>query len=345
MPDPVLVPPPYAAHGGPNGSAPPRFDFSVNSNPFGPPRALLEHLQEIDLSRYPDPGYRAARAAAAAHHGVSPERVVVGGAADLIYRLSACYLGPGRSVLIAAPSFGEYARAARLHGAGAHLCPVYAKGQEPDTDALVRAVRDLRPTLVWVGQPNNPTGHRWSDDALAEVAAACREGDALLVVDAAYLKLSRAALTPPEGAVTLLPLTKSFGIAGLRAGYALAPPRVADLLRRAAPPWSVSSPAAEAVAWCRSDAGAAFLADTVPPLLELRATLQARVAALGFEVWGAHSSFFLIEVGDAARVAGRAERAGLRLRDTSSFGLPYCVRVAAGLEGDNDALLRWLSTC
>lgn len=345
MPDPVLTPLPYAAHGGPNGSAPPRFDLSVNSNPFGPPRALLEHLREVDLSRYPDPSYWEARATAAAHHGVSPERVVVGGAADLVYRLSACYLGPGRGVLIAAPSFGEYARAARLHGAGAHLCPVYAKGREPDTDALVRAVRDLHPTLVWIGQPNNPTGHRWSADALAAIADACRQRDALLVVDAAYLELSRATLTPLAGAVTLLPLTKSFGIAGLRAGYALAPPEVADLLRRAAPPWSVSSPAAEAVAWCRSESGGAFLADTVPPLLELRASLQARVAALGLEVWETHSSFFLIEVGNAAHVAARAEGAGLRLRDASSFGLPSCVRVAAGLEGANDALLGWLAAC
>jgi histidinol-phosphate aminotransferase len=330
MPDPILTPLPYAAHGGPNGSAPPRFDFSVNSNPFGPPQALLEHLQKVDLARYPDPGYREAR---------------VGGAAELIYRLSACYLRPGRGVLIAAPSFGEYARAAQLHGAAVHLCPVYAKGREPDMGALVRAVRDLHPTLVWLGQPNNPTGHRWHADALAEVAAACRQRDALLVVDAAYLELSRTALTPPEGAVTLLPLTKSFGIAGLRAGYALAPPGVADLLRRAAPPWSVSSPAAAAVTWCRSNAGADFLADTVPPLLELRASLQARVVALGFEVWGAHSSFFLIEVGDAVRAAERAEGAGLRLRDASSFGLPSCVRVAAGREQDNEALLGWLAAC
>lgn len=345
MPEPVLSPPPYAAHGGPNGSAPPRFDFSVNSNPFGPPGELLERLQEVDLSHYPDPGYREARAAAAAHHGVPPERVVVGGAADLSYRLSACYLKPGRGVLIAAPSFGEYARAARLHGASVHLCTVYAKGQEPDADALVRAVRDLHPTLVWVCQPNNPTGHLWSADALAEIATACRQRDALLVVDAAYLELSRAAQAPLGGAVTLIPLTKSFGIAGLRAGYALAPPAVADLLRRAAPPWAVSAPAAAAVRWCRSGAGADFLADTVPTLLELRASLQTRVAALGLEVWGTHSSFFLIEVGDAARVAARAEGAGLRLRDASSFGLPHCVRVAAGREGGNEALLRWLETC
>ena len=348
MPEPVLTPPPYAPHGGPDGRLDLRevkLDFSVNSNPFGPPKGLLEHLNTLNLSPYPDPTYPAAHAAVANHHSVLTESVVLGGAAELTYRLSACYLKPGRSVLVAAPGFGEYSRAAQLYGAKVYECDVYSRNTEPDADRLVRTIQETHPTLVWLAQPNNPTGHAWSAESLERVAAACREHDALLVIDAAYLELSRAAPNLPDDAAVLIPLTKTFAIAGLRAGYALAPPEVAETLRRAAPPWSVSTPAAAAVVWCRSDEGQAFVAETVPELLEFRLTFQNCLQKLGYEVWDTCSSFFLVEVGDAPAFTAQAREAGFRIRDASSFGLPTCVRLAAGLRGDNETFLRWLASC
>ncbi len=344
MPEPVLTLPPYAPHGGPDGAAV-RLDFSVNSNPFGPPPALLAYISETQVSSYPDPSYRAARTAAAHHHGVSPECVVIGGAAELSYRLSACYLTPGKSILVAAPSFGEYARAAQLHGAHVHTCNVYPKDAKPDVTALIQKIREVRPTLLWLCQPNNPTGHAWSTEALAQVADACKTHDALFVIDAAYLELSELSRAPsalPEAAVTLFPLTKTFGIAGLRAGYAVAPPEVAETLRRAAPPWPVSTPAAAAVYWCRTE-GQAFAEQTVPELLELRQAFQTGLHDLGFETWTSAASFFLVEVGDAAGFTARAKTAGFRVRDGSSFGLPTCVRLAAQRGADNEAFLRWLA--
>ena len=341
MPEPVLTLPPYAAHGGPDGTRV-RVDLSVNSNPFGPPSALGEHLAEVEVSSYPDPTYSEARLAAANHHEVPLEQIVLGGAAELIYRLSACYLKPERTVLVASPTFGEYTRAAQLYGAAIHHCNVYGKDAEPDVTALVYGVQSVRPTLVWLCQPNNPTGHAWGAEALADVAAACQACDALLIIDAAYLELSTATLDLPEYAVKLVPLTKTFGVAGLRAGYALAPPEVAETLRRAAPPWPVSTPAAAAVTWCRTE-GQTFIEQTVPELLELRRTFQTGLHALGLETWASASSFFLVNVGDAPDFAARAKMAGFRVRDGSSFGLPGCVRLATQRQGDNEAFLRWLA--
>ena len=342
MPEPVLKLPPYAAHGGPDGT-PVNLDFSVNSNPFGPPPALLAQLSRVEVSSYPDPTYPEARTAAANYHGVSLEQVVLGGAAELIYRLSACYLNPGKCVLVASPSFGEYARAAHLYGASVSHCDVYARDVDPVVDTLIVAIRDTRPTLVWLCQPNNPTGHAWSAKALADVADACQECDALLIIDAAYLELSAATLDLPEYAVKLVPLTKTFNIAGLRAGYALAPPEVAETLRRAAPPWPVSTPAAAAVTWCRTE-GQTFTEKTVPELLELRQTFQTGLHTLGFETWTSASSFFLVDITDAPEFTARAKMAGFRVRDGSSFGLPGCVRLAAQRRAENEAFLRWL-TC
>jgi histidinol-phosphate aminotransferase len=343
VPEPVLPRLPLAPHGGPDGSDERPLDFSINSNPFGPPPALLDYLRGVDISSYPDPTYAEARKAAATHHGVSPEHIVPGGAAELIYRLCTCYLNAGRTALVAAPTFGEYGRAARLYGAAVQLCPVYSKEAEPDAHALVQAVREARPALVWVCHPNSPTGHAWSVEALAEIAAACQRCDALLVIDAAYLELSDAVPNLPENAVKLFPLTKTFAVAGLRAGYAVCPAEVAETLSRAAPPWPVSSPAAAAVRWCRSPAGIAFVTETVPELLRLRHSFQTDLRRLGFGVWAGHSSFFLAQVGDAAAFAARARAAGFRVRDASSLGLPGCVRLAAQREADNAAFLQWLA--
>lgn len=340
-PEPVLRHVPLAPHGGPDGSHPPRFDFSVNSNPFGPPPKLLEVLAGLELSTYPDPTELEARRSAAAFHGVAPETIVLGSAAELIYRLAACYLDASRNVLIATPTFGEYARASLLHGACVHMVNVYRKNQKPDADTLIQEIRSKKPTLVFLCQPNNPTGHVWDEAALAKIAVFCEEMRTLLVLDAAYLELSDAPPCLPVSAIRLVPLTKTFALAGLRVGYAVAPPEVATTLRHAAPPWPVSSPAQAAVCWCRSERGRAFVEWTVPELLRLRQDLQTSLRMQGFEVWESASSFFLLETPDPT-LAARAKGAGLRLRDTSSFGLPGYVRIAAQSREANDAFLAWL---
>jgi histidinol-phosphate aminotransferase len=341
-PKPWLLSTPLEPHGGPDGSAEGELrDFSVNSNPFGPPPELLSHLRAVPLAAYPDPTYRRARAAVAAHHGELPERVVLGSAAELIYRLAACYLRPGDAVLIATPTFGEYARASRLQGARVVTCPAYRRGAPPDAAALARALRDVRPALVWLCHPNNPTGHAWETGVLHDLAERCAAQGALLVLDAAYLELSErcAPAELPAGTVQLFALTKTFAVAGLRAGYALAPAEVAEVLRRAAPPWSVSAPAEAAVRWCRSPAAAAFVRGSLPRLLAERRALQRGLRALELRVWESVTTFFLVEVGNAGAVSARARAAGFRLRDTSSLGLSSCVRLAAGQPDDNRRLL------
>ena len=340
-PEPVLKHVPLEPHGGPDGSSSPRFDFSVNSNPFGPPPDLLGVLAGLELSSYPDPTEREARIAAASFHSVGLERIVLGSAAELIYRLAGCYLDASHSVLIATPTFGEYARAGLLHGARVHSVNVYDKDSEPSADVLIEAILSEKPTLVFLCQPNNPTGHAWGEAALAEIADYCERVGALLVLDAAYLELSDAPQTLPANTVQLVPLTKTFALAGLRVGYAVAPPDVAATLRHAAPPWPASTPAQAAVCWCRSDAGRAFAERTVPELLGLRRDLQALLKTQGFEVWESHTSFFLLETPDPT-LAARANAAGLRLRDTASLGLPGHVRIAAQSQEANEALLAWL---
>ena len=344
MPKPkaAILNTPFDAHGGPDGRAKPLLDFSVNSNPFGPPASLLKHLAQTDIAIYPDPTASRAKQAAADKHGRSPAEITFGnGTAELIHRLAACYLTAGSTVVIAAPTFGEYLRAVRLQGAEGVSVKPYA-GLEPNLAHLITAIKQRRPTLVFVCHPNNPTGHAWTAKQLDELANVCAEQDALLVLDLAYLSLSDAPeLTLPESAVQLYSLTKSFTVPGVRVGYALAPAEVAGVLERSAPPWQASSHAQAAAAWALSDKGEAFLAKTVPNVLAEREASQRKLKALDVEILPTHTTFFLCEVGDASEFKLEAENAGFRVRDCSSFGLPEHIRLATRLLEENRRLLEW----
>ena len=332
----------FDAHGGPDGRAVTLMDFSVNANPFGPPEALLATLNQVDVSVYPDPTSRLACEAIAARHGVSTSNVLLGnGTAELIHRVAACYLQPGTRVLVVVPTFGEYARASALYGARVVRVNAYG-GVTPDVQVVLDAIKQVSPTLVWVCQPNNPTGHAWTPDALDALAAACAQQDSLLCVDAAYLSMSTLDPYVPAHALQLRSLTKSFCVPGLRVGYALASKDVTHALARVAAPWQASAHAQHAARWAMTDAADSFLTQTIPALLKERDRFLMNVQTTGMTLSKGHSSYFLLHVTNAAKFKQQAELAGFRVRDCSSFGLPKRVRIATRLPAQNDAFVAFL---
>lgn len=343
MPESVLPHTDFDPHGGPDGGTSARIDFSVNSNPLGPALGLLQHLVHTPIHTYPDPTYITEKRLAAAHHRVDENRICFGnGTAELIHRLSRCYLDSSRRALIAAPTFGEYARAAKLCGAAVHHHAPYQE-DVPDVATLLEPIRRLAPTLVWLCHPNNPTGHAWREEDLTSIAEACRKQDALLVLDLAYVDFLEYSIpTLLTNTVQLYSLTKSFRMPGVRLGYALTPPDVAKVLERAAPPWSVSAHAQAAARWAFSEKGQDFLRQTLPQLQDIRRDFQTKLRALGFNVQNTDTNYFLLEVGDAPMFKRAALEAGFRVRDCSSFGLPRMVRLAAQRPEENAAFVRWL---
>ena len=345
MPEPVLPRIADDPHGGPDGRSQVDIDFSVNSNPFGPAAELLNRLARAPVHTYLDPTCAQEKRLAARHHEESTSRVCFGnGAAELIHRLSRCYLDASRSVLVAAPTFGEYARAARLCGAAVHRCYPYREGV-PGRETVLESVRRHAPTLVWLCHPNNPTGHAWREEDISLIAEACSEQNALLVLDLAYadfLNLEHPALTLPRSAAQLHSLTKSFRMPGVRLGYALAPAEVVNALERSAPPWGVSAHAQVAAQWAFSGEGRAFLRATLPRLREVRQDFQRELRALGCEVQDTRTNYFLVEVGDSPAFKHAALRAGFLVRDCSSFGAPSKVRLAAQKPQENRTFLAWL---
>ena len=306
-----------AQHGGFHDPGRRVLDFSVNTNPFGPPPEVLKAFQTADVTRYPDPEALDLRKAIAKRHGVGTESILPGnGSVDLIWLTAAAYLEPGRSAYSCRPTFGEYEAAARAADATI-------------AEALAGA------TVAFLCNPNNPTGTlRPAGDIRREASA---HPDTLLVVDEAYLPFTCAASCLDgglmENLVVLHSLTKDCAIPGLRLGYAVGPPEVIQALRSVQPPWSVNAPA--------QAAGIAALASAhrVPDLTPAKEYLTSSLTALGLEVLPSETNFFLVHVRNGAGFRAALLEHDICVRDCASFGLPEHIRIGVRTHPDCEQLV------
>jgi histidinol-phosphate aminotransferase len=289
--------------------------FDQNTPPLpGVPQVPLA-VSMARLADYPDGSYRELREAAAAYTGLAPENVVVGaGADDLILLVAQAFLGPGARAAIAEPTYALYRIATRLHGASVVDAP-------DDAD------------LVWVCNPNNPTGSWVEPDALVSLAR--RLPDTIVVVDEAYVEFGARSCAPwvdeLENLVVLRTLSKAFGLASLRVGYALAHSETAGLLTERRAPAPISGPSA-AIA-------AAALRE--PRLGDVEATIGERerfrgaLLAAGYECPESATNFVFVPTDEP--LAERLEAQGIVVR---SF--PGAIRMTVRRPSENDVVLRAL---
>lgn len=346
---------PRVEHGGPDfaelatlGIRPEALlDFSVNKNPLGVSPRAVRALGLVEPSVYPDARCLRLRAGLAAAHDIQPDEVLVGnGSVELIWLLAQVYLGPGDDVVVVGPTFGEYEAAARR--AGARITQVDAReedGFRPNLELIAETIRRLDPRLVYVCNPNNPTGQALAPSEVGELLDALGHG--LLVVDEAYVELSDGveSVVPLRSGdprlVVLRSLTKSHGLAGLRLGYILAARQVVDDVGQAQPPWSVNAFA--------QAAGVAALGDDdhVAAGQRLgrrsRAMLVDGLEQLGLRCVPSRASYWLVRVGDGRQVRDELLRRGILVRDARSFGLPAYIRVAVRPLDECERLLAVLS--
>ena len=320
------------------------IDFSENSNPFGPAPGVRHALAAVDPARYPDRECLALRQVLAEQTGANPADIVVGnGAAELLWLVAFAFLERGDRVLILGPTFGEYGRMARLMGADvvewrADAAAAFAV----DPDAMARQIAGVQPKLIFLCNPNNPTGAVIDPAVIAAWATA--QPQVLFVVDEAYLAFvpglrSIHAWRLPN-VLIVRSLTKEYALAGLRLGYAMGPVRLVAGLAQARVPWSVNA-AAQA-------AGLAALADqdhlqcTLTALHAAKAELVAGLHALELAPLPSQTHYFLLNVGDGAHFRQQLFNHGLIVRDCASFGLPTYVRIATRQPAENQKLLACL---
>ncbi|MCZ7570890.1 MAG: aminotransferase class I/II-fold pyridoxal phosphate-dependent enzyme [Ardenticatenaceae bacterium] len=314
-------------------------DFSSNCNPFGPPpgvEAALRALPPSALARYPDRDCLALRERLAALHALEPAWICIGnGSAELIWALARALLKPGALAAILGPTFGEYAAASAA--CGARVTPVEMFRLNGTTGTRAPILAPHAASVVWLCNPNNPTGHLLSPRDLA----ALREEfpSAIFVIDEAYLAFvpGACAARPAGRTVILRSLTKDFGMAGLRLGYLLAPPPLIARVRGLLPPWNIGAPA-QAAGLAALDA----LEWHATTMAQIRAESERLRAALRAQGWRLHAGaahFFLLSAGDGATLRARLLAHKLVVRDCASFGLPAWVRIAPQVPALNDRLI------
>ena len=306
------------------------LDFSSSTNPYGPAPAMLRALAEAAIGRYPDSSGRHARARLGEQLGVAPDSLVLGnGAADLLWTLARCLLGPGRRALIVEPTFSELRAAAGVCGATIDEWRCRAEDDfRVDLSAL--AAQAAGANLVYLCSPNTPTGTALALDDVESFARA--EPERIVVLDQSFASLSEVHADLerglPANVVCVRSLTKDHGIPGVRVGYLLAAPALCSALEASRPAWTTSAFAQAAVVASCSCAG--FVAESRARLLVDRRELAADLEALGFRTLPSRATFLLAEAPDISRLRVRL-LAGhhILVRDCASFGLPGYMRLGA----------------
>ncbi len=340
---------PYRAarHETGGGAADGTILLDANENPYAP-----ELGPELEgANRYPDPYQLELRQRLAAINGVEPGNVFVGtGSDEVIDLLIRLLCVPGRdAVMVAEPTYGMYRVAAAVNDVRVVGVPLDADCQLDVPGMLGRLDGSVR--AVFCCSPNNPTGALLARDAVAEL---CRAANALVVVDEAYIEFA------PQGSVVadvvsgvpnlvvLRTLSKAWGLAGLRLGYAIAPEPVVRWLMRIKAPYNVGVHTARAA--LRALRAESRMRAQVAAITAQRERLAAELARLPFvrRVFPSHANFLLIGcngsgAGDAASVLAALRKRGIVVRDRSAVpGLEGCLRISVGTEAQNDALLQAL---
>lgn len=314
------------------------IDFSSSINPYGPTPVVERAAREAAIDRYPDRGSHGLRDALAGHLEVDVSSVAVGnGSAELIDHLARAYLAPSDTSLIVGPTFGEYERASLLCGARTLFCNREVSGGKVVLflDDLLETVAREEPRVVWICNPNNPTGDYLRRGTIERLLEAMAAVEGLLIVDEAYRDLmlwekpdDLTDLLPGENLALLRSMTKDHAIAGLRLGYVLAAPPLIHALRVAAPPWNVGAPAQAAGIAALSEPATKHLRSSRSQMDQDAAYLRRELEGLGFEVLPATANFLLVRADDGAGLRRALLEKGLQVRDCASFGLPEYVRIS-----------------
>jgi len=318
--------------------------LASNENPLGmSPRARAAVAEALDgLALYPDGNGYELKEALAVRLGVGMDQIVLGNGSNDVLELAArVFLGPGTSAVYSEHAFAVYPLATQACGAAGIQAPARDFGHDPE--AMLAALRpDTR--LVFVANPNNPTGTLLDN---AELLAFLERvpGDVAVVLDEAYVEyLDEAERSPSLDWLNRFPnliltrtFSKAYGLAGLRVGYALARPDVADLLNRLRQPFNANSLALAAAAAALDDLD--FLAEAKQVNDAGMIQLTDGFARLGLDWIPSRGNFVCVRVGDGAQVYQALLRRGVIVRPVTGYGLPEYLRVSIGLPEQNHRFL------
>lgn len=312
--------------------------LSSNENPLGPSQKAIEAAQSAlsVLHLYPSTNHASLRQAISEVHGIAVDQIICGAGSDeLIAFLCQAYAGPGDEVLYTEHGFAMY----RISALAAGATPVVAAedNRVTDVDALLAACTPAT-RLVFIANPNNPTGTMIGLSELARLADGLPE-NALLVLDGAYAEYTDdydggiALIKARSNVVMTRTFSKLYGLGGLRVGWAYGPQAIIDVLNRVRGPFNLGAPQLAAAEAAMRDQ--AYAAHCVAENTRLRSWLRRELANLDVPSDPSFANFILAQFSDADEaVAADAflKSQGLIVRMVGGYGLPHCLRITIGDE-------------
>ena len=323
--------------------------LTSNENPrgIGPRTRAAIEASIAGIARYPDGNGFELKQAISRRYGVDMGSIVLGnGSNDVLELVALAFLGPGRAAVFSQHCFAVYPLATQARGA--RSIAVSAKNYGHDLDAMARAIDD-ETYVAWIANPNNPTG---TFARAEEVEAFLRKVPerVLVVLDEAYneylpheLKADSARwLKRHPNLVITRTFSKAYGLAGLRVGYALAHPSVADVMNRVRQPFNVNSMALAAAVAALDDME--FVARSYAENLQGLRQLEEGARKLGLDFIPSYGNFITIRVGKAAEIYKRLLRRSVIVRPVGGgYALPEILRVTVGTAQENEKFLGALS--
>ena len=319
--------------------------LASNENPrgIGPRTRAAIDAALADIARYPDGnGFELKQALARRYHVEMGAIVLGNGSNDVLELVALAFLGPGRAAVFSQHCFAVYPLATQARGARSIAVP--ARNYAHDLEAMAKAIDD-ETYVAWLANPNNPTGTFARVDEVEAFLKRVPER-VLVVLDEAYneyLAPELRADTPklikrhPNLVVTRT-FSKAYGLAGLRVGYAIAHPSVADVMNRVRQPFNVNSLALAAAVAALDDME--FVARSYAENLQGMKRLEEGSRALGLDYIPSYGNFITIRVGKAAEVYKKLLKRGVIVRPVGGgYGLPEHLRVTVGTAEESERFL------
>ena len=327
-------------------------ELGSNENPLGPSPIAIEAMRRAlgETFRYPDPRGLLLKRAIAASLGVGVDGIALGnGSHELLMLIAQCFADPTRSIVFSQFGFAVFAIATAATGAVAVCVPALPRthAEAPcghDLEAMSMAIRDDT-RVVYLANPNNPTG-TWFDDAALDRFVARVPRDVLVVVDEAYSEYVDArgpstALRLRERHPNLIvtrTFSKAYALAGLRVGYLIAHPSVVAVIERLRESFNVNNVGLAAAEAALADRE--HLADVHAFNRSERAWLTGMLAARGHVVLPSQTNFVMVDLGrDATPLERHLFERGVIVRPMAGYGLGETLRISVGTRIENQRLL------
>ncbi|MDH5300498.1 MAG: histidinol-phosphate transaminase [Gammaproteobacteria bacterium] len=319
--------------------------LASNENPLGPSPAVIDAVMTAmrDVARYPDGNSYYLKKALADKHGVELNQIIIGnGSNDILELVTRAVVTPEHEVLFSEHSFAVYPIVTQAVGAKAVVAP--AKNWGYDLDALAARISD-KTRIIFIANPNNPTG-TWLPKNQIKAFLDKVPSNVLVVLDEAYHEYvgepeygsALAWVSEYDNLLVARTFSKAYGMAGLRVGYSVSHPKVADLLNRVRQPFNVNSLGQVAAVAALHDKD--YLARGVKLNNDGMAQLIAGFESLGLDYIPSVGNFICVDLAQtAAPINELLMREGVIVRPIANYGMPNHLRISIGLQTENARFL------